>query len=300
MSFKRTFTDKNINLMQKGIVETTKRELVLYTYGEHYLRLDSADNATLFALLKADVVLGNVFPAVRNDELHFYYKGGCLFKFRNGAFYRDKNYEGYSQGTEDMSTYERAKKQNENRYSKSDGEAKERQLLDELYCHTYGEHSSSQVVVLDVEVNLKDKDGHNNKCDLVLLNTQTDELMFVEGKVYDDERVRSAVGHPPKVIGQVANYTAVIAEQSEEILAQYCCYVEIVNTLFGTTYKPPQRLIKCAKLLVFKTGGGVERNVRYTIDTINEQLGADNVMWVKDERPTLQEVWDALKGETCK
>ncbi|NCA93173.1 leucine-rich repeat domain-containing protein, partial [bacterium] len=41
----------------------------------------TGESAALFERLKADVNAGEVFPAVRKDELHFYYKGGCLYKF---------------------------------------------------------------------------------------------------------------------------------------------------------------------------------------------------------------------------
>lgn len=39
-------------------------------------------SAELFASLKADVLAGEVFPAVRKGELHFYYMCGCLYRIR--------------------------------------------------------------------------------------------------------------------------------------------------------------------------------------------------------------------------
>ena len=49
-------------------------------------KMTSGNNAELLAKLKADVLNGEVFPAVRKNELHFYYKGGCLYKFAGGSF----------------------------------------------------------------------------------------------------------------------------------------------------------------------------------------------------------------------
>lgn len=293
MGFVRALSDFNRIQMQAGDCNHELDDSDFVNAG-NYVKLKSECNASLFALLKRDVESGKVYPAVRNDELHFYYKGGCLYKFTKGVFLRDSKYRLYGNGTI-SSPYERAKKENENKHTNKKGGNAERQLLDKLYCHTYNPESNSKVVVLDIEVNLKGNVGGGKKCDLVLLNTATCEIMFVEGKVYYDKRVRHAVGHIPEVIEQVNVYTAAIAEQRDNIITQYGEYVRIVNGLFGTDYKPPEKLIRPAKLLVYKTGGGKEENVGYTVNTINEKLGAGNVAWINNEEPTLEEIWDLLK-----
>ncbi|MCH5152220.1 MAG: hypothetical protein J1F65_06180 [Clostridiales bacterium] len=301
MAFLRAFDNVNISKMNSGDSAYIKNDIELqFSDNNHYLKLNPCYNVALFTLLKDDVTKGNVFPALRNNELHFYYKGGCLFKFVNGAFYRDSKYKGYSAGVEGLTSYEKSKKQNENKFTNKKGEITERQFLDKLYCHTYNPNLKSKTVVLDIEVNLKGNIGWGKKCDLVLLNTETDEIMFVEGKVYSDDRVRSAVGYIPRVIEQVNIYTQAIAEQRQTIIEQYAEYIRIVNELFNTHYKSPRKLIEPAKLLVYKTGGGIAENVRYTIETINKKLGDSSVMWVKDEEPTLDEIWNALSGEICR
>lgn len=299
--FVRTLDKLNLDRMQSGDPNYIKEDVELqFSDSGHYLKLNSCYNIALFTLLKEDVVKGEVFPAVRNNELHFYYKGGCLFKFVSGAFYRDCKYRDYGKGTEGLSVYGKAKKENENKYTNKKGGITERQLLDKLYRYTYNPALKSKAVVLDIEVNLKGNIGCGKKCDLVLLNTETDEIMFVEGKVYSDERVRSAVGYIPKVVEQVEIYTQAIAEQRQNVIEQYAEYLRIVNELFGTKYRAPEKLIEPAKLLVYKTGGGMAENVRYTIDIINKKLGDGNVMWVKDDEPTLDEIWQALAGNICK
>ena len=297
MAFIRSFSESNINLMtQFGSVDTTKCKLLFEPYGKRYIKVKAECNAALFAMLKNDIYAGIVFPAIRNDELHYYYKGGCLFKFVKGAFFRNANYENYSEGTQGLSTYEKAKKQNENKYSKTDGESKERKLLDELYCYTFGTQHNSSVVVLDIEVNLGV--GQVLKCDLALFNTVTREIMFVEGKVYRDARVRSRIDTGIEVITQVNAYTDAIVKQSDTILLQYANYVKLINGLFGTNYVAPIKLVHHAKLLVYDTGGGKQENVDYTIRTVNHNLGEDNVMWVeRGVRPTIEQIWDALRGE---
>ncbi len=251
----------------------------------------------LYKQLKEDVLRGVVFPAVRVNELHFYYKGGCLYKFTGGSFKRDKNYERYGKDTEGLSDYERAKNQVEHRYANPDGEAMERQLLDKLYCHTFDLNYKGNAVVLDIEVDLNGTVGRGMKCDMVLLNRYTDELMFVEGKVFSDSRVNVAISYTPEVIAQVNTYTAAIAEQRQNILEQYASYIGIINGLFGTAYRPPKRLIEPAKLLVYKTPEAPRKNGEYSIGKINDELGAGNVLWVKgSDEPSLDEIWARLRS----
>lgn len=260
-------------------------------------KITNGKNAELFNLLKADIAAGQVFPAVRKDELYFYYLGGCLYKFTRGYFTRDKNWEKFGVNTEGLTPYEKAKNEVEHKFKAMRGGSAERWLLNKLYCHTFNPELKSKVVVLDIEVNLKGSIGGGKKCDLVLLNTETDQIMFVEGKVFADNRVKCEVGRIPEVIEQVNIYTAAMQEQREVIIEQYGEHVRIINDLFGTSYNPPKTLIEPAKLLVYETGGGTVKNASHSMDLINESLGVENIMWVEmGKAPTIDEIWEALKG----
>lgn len=269
----------------------------------------TGESAEILARLNADVLSGEVFPTVRKDELHFYYEGGCLYKFTGNQFERNKKYEKYSEDTSGLSPYDKAKKQNENRHTKktknksismpgvADTLATERRLLDRLNNHTFCIGKKTQSVVLDIEVNLNGSIGGGKKCDMVLLNTETGEVMFVEGKVFSDNRVNRTAGNSPEVIEQVEIYTAAIEEQAENILVQYCEHIRIINMIFGTAYKPPVKLIATAKLLVFETPTKEKRtkNGHYVIETISKKLGANNVAWyATGDDPTIDEIWGAL------
>lgn len=122
-----------------------------------------AKKAELWGELKKDVLAGEVFPAVRVNEIHFYYKGGCLYKFNGSSFPRDEKYENYSAGTTGLEKYEKHKQQNKNRFKSEDDLPRERQLLDELNCYTFGEKYHSDVVVLDIEVRLNGEIYGNKK-----------------------------------------------------------------------------------------------------------------------------------------
>lgn len=253
----------------------------------------SEKDAHLFTKLKADVLKGKVFPAVRKDELHFYYKGGCLYRFANGSFKRNLAYDKIE--TMETSDYKKAKEQCKIRFSRKGNSAKERQLLDKLNYHTFKQGSTSKVVVLDIEVNLNGEKSGQKKCDMVLLNKETSEIMFVEGKVFKDKRVNRRVGETPEVIEQVATYSAGIAEQATTIVKQYAEHIKIVNALFGTEYNTKVKLIPTAKLLVYETPITPNANGQYSIDTINNALGSKNILWATvGSEPTLNEIWDTL------
>lgn len=258
-------------------------------------KLQSGENAEKFSLLKADVLAGKVFPAVRKNELHFYYKGGCLYRFAGGAFRRDPNYEKFGKDLLSLPPYEREKIGVERRFLRADGRVMERQLLDALYCHTFDGSYGGDCVVLDIEVDLNGAVARGKKCDLVLLNRRKDELVFVEGKVFSDGRVLVAQSFTPEVIAQVNAYTQAISEQRQTILEQYARHIEIINELFGCSYRPPRNIVEPSKLLVYETPKTPTRNAAYTIGKINTELGANNVLWVAEgERPALDEIYFAL------
>lgn len=255
----------------------------------------SNKNTELFNLMKKDVLSGAVFPAVRKNQIYFYYEGGCLYKFSNCKFTRDKAFEKYVCENNNLSPYEVAKKQVEKKFTNVTGNVKERRLLNSLYSCTFDKTQSIDTVVLDIEVNLNGNIGGGKKCDLVLYNVPTSTLMFVEGKVFFDRRVNVKRGGTPEVINQVDTYSAAIAEQHRTIICQYANHVEIINRLFGTQYPIPQKLVRRAKLLVYETPSDNTENNSYSIETITSALGADNVAFIRqNEAPSTDEIWNSL------
>lgn len=257
--------------------------------------LYNTENKTIFDLLKKDISTGDVFPAVRKNQIYFYYKGGCLYKFANGVFTRDRAFEKYGYGVECASPYETAKMQVENKYTNTAGSDKERRLLNSLCRHTFDGSNAFDTIVLDVEVRLNGNVGRGKKCDMVLFNLPSGELMFVEGKVFYDSRVNVKRGYTPEVIDQVNLYSAAIAEQKHNIVAQYANCVRIINGLFGTNYPAPKKLVMRAKLLVYETPIRLTDNNAYSIETINAALGANDTAWFeRNERPSADDIWNSL------
>lgn len=257
--------------------------------------LHSDKNSRIFNLLTLDIKSGMVFPAIRKNQIYFYYEGGCLYKFANGCFSRNVAYEKYACSTENLRPYDTAKKQIETKFTNAKGNDKERRLLNDLYRHTYCQDYKCKTIVLDIEVNLNGNIARGKKCDLVLYNTVTNDLMFVEGKIFSDKRVNVRHGSTPEVIRQVDTYSAAIKEQLQTIIKQYENYIAIINNLFGTNYQKPKKLVQPTKLLVYETPLNPTENNRYSIETITNMLGKANIVWLKqNERPTTDDIWNTL------
>jgi len=259
-------------------------------------------DAEIYTRLKADVFEGLVFPAVRAGRIDFYHRGGCLYSFREKSFERNDNYNKpeYAEGTTGLDSYSKAKKQNENKFRDANGVDTERMLLDRLNNHTFGIARKTKVVVLDIEVCLNGEVYGRGKCDMVLLNTATQELMFVEGKVFSDNRVNTLASSMPKVIEQINNYTTAITEQKAKIVEQYAEHIKIVNALFGryeenTIYNPHITLIPSCKLLVMETPPNLTNNNQASIDKITIGLKKNNVIFCNAGiELTIDEIWEAL------
>ncbi|MDD4576295.1 MAG: hypothetical protein PHI36_07700 [Bacteroidales bacterium] len=256
----------------------------------------------IFARLKADIVKSEaeVFPAVRVGAIDFYYKGGLLYRY-DDYFMRDKRYEKilYQHGIVTQDKYEKAKQQNKNKNTNKRGTITERQLLDKLNKHTFDPNRKTKIVVLDIEIRLPSKTNLSQKCDMVLLNTKTNEIMFVEGKVFKDKRVNVEIGRIPEVINQVKKYSETIKRQIINIEKQYGEHIRIINELFDTNYNPKVKLISSAKLLVYGTPKNPNANGKAVIEKINNELCENNVFWVYgDEEPSIDEIWNNLYRKT--
>ena len=249
----------------------------------------------LYQKLIADVKNGCVFPAIRDGCLDFYYAGGVLFRLlQSGRFERNDDYSKYGDGTADMDYYEKCKKQNENRWINDKGDAKERQVLDRLNSKTFIK-DHGKVVVFDIEVRINEDNG--NQCDMVLLNTDTSQLMFVEGKLYENSDMYDGAnkGVVPPVVLQVCGYTQTIATYKDKIEAEYRKHISIANELFGSSFKADASLVLPAKLLVYSSnksehsGHATRTSANKLID---EYICKRNIMWNFAKEPSLDEMWE--------
>ena len=266
----------------------------------------SGESMDLYQKLTVDIKKGDVFPAVRQGNLDFYFAGGLLFSLSNSGFApRDKNYEkNHNQGTAFMDYYKKCQTQNKNKFIGTSGKPKERQVLDRLNKKTFIPNHG-KVVVIDVEINIHE--DNNKKCDLLLLNTDSKQIMFVEGKLYQNKEMREIPNKdgngkltksPPPVALQVCGYTQTLITHQDKIVEQYAKHIEIVNTLFNKNFPTKVSLVLPAKLLVYSQG--YERPSREnSTRIITEYICKRNVMWnfsnnYNEDQPSLETIWDYL------
>jgi len=286
----------------------------------------------LFKLLYDSIKEGNetngiVFPALRVNRLDFYCGGGVLLEYNGSSFKRNPAYseeiknkldsEGQTskRPISEEAYHERHAKDfmsnysnfiNENRYHFGKrGQPQERQYLERLYPYTYKGDSFPEVCVLDIEIRFN-VDGSQKKCDMLLFNSEKSEIMFVEGKIYADDRMTCGVDdRPPKVIDQITEYTNIIKKYSHTIEEQYTRYISIMSQLiFGIACEKKLKLIPAVKLLVYETPKAEDitnkpqyRNRRNLIKKV-EQAGIGS-LWIetrKSHEYSLVDIWEKLRN----
>ena len=214
-------------------------------------------------LLK-DIRSGEVFPAIRNNRVDFYYKGGKLFSFgKKGLSTHIK----YATTPEDNGkNYITEKEFSENRVALIKDFAIDYCKIKrncELYfkgsesagvSHLYSGYSFMKlrvdVVVLDVEISLESiEDRSQDRIDVLLYSRRHKTLKFVEAKLYANQEIRS--NSKPRVIKQIERYNEQIRIKENEILDAYKDYLEIVKELFDVTLNEPVKVLPGVGLYIF-------------------------------------------------
>lgn len=233
--------------------------------------------------LLRDICSGKVFPAFRNNEIHFYHKGGRLFAFDGKKFTTHVKYASVLQGYKKAYIEEKSLadadvmrliqnfeqgyagiKKNCALYSGLEASG-----VAEIYEKSSYLKTKQNVVVLDIEASLKalakeeewsdelPDDGKKRKqdrLDLLLFNKSERCLQFFEVKHFGNKELWSKPGTPPEVVSQMLGYNKQLEERNEELLQAYKDYARTVRELFGLSEESmpnPVSLEKDVVLLVF-------------------------------------------------
>ena len=140
----------------------------------------------------------------------------------------------------------------------------------------FRETPESRIVVLDIELSLEalDREGKQDRIDLVLFHKETKELRFIEAKTWANPELRGGVDAP--VVAQVARYRAQAEERNGDILTNYCQYSKVVNRCFGDVLPLPKAVDQVVDLLIFdyetRDEGAVRKLCQFFDEGLDEQL----------------------------
>lgn len=231
-------------------------------------RISALKAEPLFQLLAHDVADGVVFPAVRDDEMHFYYEGARLLSYKS-AFVSHSRYQCNAASVEEArkvpakyvplnmphsleKTYSTLKESCARYREHDSGKRKpsELKLVAEMYRHLSHARRVGGPTLLDVEICFP-KSG-NRTSDIVdmLFVLPRGKLCFVEAKRTGDPRARSKT--KPEVAQQILNYEERV-KAADHIVETYSRVQEILAELFDCPVTPLRTVFHKVPLLILDT-----------------------------------------------
>jgi len=216
--------------------------------------------------LLPDIAKGDVFPAVRYDDMvDFYHAGGRLFQYRNREFNTHTNYLLTQRNphcpyltelhVSDLKRigffadeYEHIKGRAHQGLSRGRGRV-ERGLVGQI-CSGFRQlmkvdtSSAVQVVPLDVEVAFRKGQSESGakRIDLVLLNLRSGRLRFCEVKRGDSTDLDEPPTGKPKVANQLNRYRDQVHDNNEQIPREYSNHLAILQSLLPMSLPPHPKL----------------------------------------------------------
>ena len=289
-------------------------------------------NSSLFKdKLLPDIKNGDVFPAIRNERIDFYYKGGKLFSFSGDrkfttnmkyaivpSFeYKTNDSEEKSYVTEDdlrlrkslfliddfSKNYEKIKTNCElySQYSEALG-------VSFLYEYSFIKEEKN-IVLLDTEISFENIKEHKKKdrIDILLYSRKGRELKFIEAKLYSNKELRAKKDKEnkyPEIIDQIIRYNEQIKVRKDEILGAYNDYSVIMNELFDTKLDNPKGILPTTGLYIFgfdddQKNTGLKRileNINNGINVIKEKKLDRIISYCKGDPLSIKinALWDGV------
>lgn len=213
----------------------------------------------LYDMLYADIKMGEVFPAIRNNEIDFYH-GGRLFGFGSSGF--DTHYK-YIPGINNMNGNDYLSENKLSNYPRSatfiDGYSRIKELcklyagkeavyVSRLYRNfneLFSPQSLTTVIPLDIEICFHSHNrgkGKLDKIDILFYNTVSKSLRFCEVKCFSDSRLYASNTNVPEVVNQMSRYEYQIINRPSEIIDAYKNHVDALNRLFNLQIPMPVKI----------------------------------------------------------
>ena len=232
--------------------------------------IDALRADTLFEeKLRPDCENGVVFPAIRQNRVDFYHKGGKLFSWtQNNGFSTHHKYASVLTATPEPKDYicESALLQ-----AKLVGSFREGYERIKENCALYSGVEASgvagiyhgfscaaknakDVVVLDIEVAFSKQEeeaqGHD-RIDFVTLDYATGKLRFFEAKHYSNRTSLRNQDNNPALCHQLKRYDEQLQKLHHEIIAAYCSHVSGINSLFDLAIPLPTDIDPTTRAIIF-------------------------------------------------
>ena len=255
-----------------------------------------------------------VFPAIRNDYVSFYYKGGGLFTYSKDGF---KTHKKYAIAPENLSQNYIAESDLPNivikqSYTDAYDDVKDRckaygtleaSYVSELY--GYSGLSKSPVILLDTEIAFSGEDYDNednrnkqsSRVDLLLYDAKERLLCFCEAKHFGNGEIWASEGNRPEVYTQVERYNKIIADRYDEILAEYKSYVALFNDLFGSSIPEPESIYPKTGLLIFGYDKYQREKIRRLLEDDGSLIGLPHYTTGSISPTTMERLFNALTKE---
>lgn len=251
------------------------------SFFRRFSAIEALKNEPLFTEhLLADIVTGKqrgrqkensfVFPAVRDEQIDFYWGGGKLFSYKpKSGFETHHKYASVLKGNSVDYVLESALRNGELRLIQNFCEGYERIKENcELYSglealgvsYLYERFScarseASPVVILDIEASFAKEDSQKknrkDRIDIVSLDMESGTIRFVEAKHYSNNASLRVSGGKPAVYAQVKRYADQIFQKADAILDAYRNHVQVINALFSTNITEPTGIDPEPILLIF-------------------------------------------------
>lgn len=256
--------------------------------------IEKLKNEGLFSKLLSDIENGKIFPAVRKNEIHFYYQGGRLFKYDGKNFYTHIKYafnikndftdikesdlkdlkpiEDFTEGYEKIKACCKV-------YSAKSEACNVAKLFKNYSYVNRGEDK----VLLDIEAAMDSESGDKNidRFDLVLFDTKEAALQIVEAKLFSNNEIRAEKNSVPSVVGQIERYEKNIAAHGNKIITAYQNYVKIVNELFNLNLPEPQCINNNVNLLIFDFDDMQKEKLKKEVKVLEENLNIHNKVYYR-------------------
>ena len=261
--------------------------------------------------LKKDRYKSKIFPAVRNGNVCFYYRGGRAFQY-DGEFKTHRKYLTLIKKFKDDYVSERMIQNPKiinnfyDQYKDIKDACKQYQGIESIgVSYLYSNYSflnlDSDIVVLDVEISFKSvsdkEDEKMDRVDILLFSKNEQSLGFVEAKHFSNPELWSNT--TPKCVLQIKRYNDQIKQRSKEILSQYSKYVQINNQLFGINLPEPSKIQPQCGLYVF--GFDANQKKAKIDDTLENTMKNEGIKYYARgdyKNADANTIWKKLFGRT--